>query len=59
MRTLVDYGYIAVFVLMMLQGMGIPIPSEVDHGAGRRGGELDLRRGDARDGRAAALSFRS
>jgi membrane protein DedA with SNARE-associated domain len=28
-RTLVDYGYIAVFVLMMLQGMGIPIPSEV------------------------------
>src|SRR6266496_4334404 len=28
-RTLVDHGYIAVFVLMMLQGTGIPIPSEV------------------------------
>ncbi len=28
-RTLVDYGYAAVFILMMLQGMGIPIPSEV------------------------------
>jgi len=28
-RTLVDYGYVAVFVLMLLQGAGIPIPSEV------------------------------
>jgi membrane protein DedA with SNARE-associated domain len=28
-RTLVDYGYAAVFILMLLQGMGIPIPSEV------------------------------
>jgi membrane protein DedA with SNARE-associated domain len=28
-RTLVDYGYAAVFILMMLQGTGIPIPSEV------------------------------
>jgi membrane protein DedA with SNARE-associated domain len=28
-RTLVDYGYVAVFSLMMLQAAGIPIPSEV------------------------------
>jgi membrane protein DedA with SNARE-associated domain len=28
-RTLVDYGYAAVFILMLLQGTGIPIPSEV------------------------------
>jgi membrane protein DedA with SNARE-associated domain len=28
-RTLVDHGYVAVFLLMMLQGTGIPIPSEV------------------------------
>lgn len=27
-RTLVDFGYLAVFVLMMLQASGIPIPSE-------------------------------
>ena len=27
-RTLVDHGYIAVFLLMMLQGTGIPVPSE-------------------------------
>ncbi len=28
-RTLVDHGYVAVFLLMLLQGTGIPIPSEV------------------------------
>ena len=28
-RTLVDYGYVAVFILMLMQGTGIPIPSEV------------------------------
>ena len=28
-RTLVDYGYAAVFLLMMLQGAGVPIPSEI------------------------------
>ena len=28
-RTLVDHGYVAVFLLMMLQGTGIPIPSEI------------------------------